>query len=67
MRHGDGAGAWGRWLRGEEAARLNFGQAFFQGEELGNFPPLSGVTEISQVEALVAGILKVGEVGLEEG
>ena len=27
---GDGAGDWGRCLRGEEAAGLNFGEAFFQ-------------------------------------
>lgn len=48
-------------LKGEEAAGFNFGEALFEGQELLNLPPLSGVTEISQVEALVPGILEAGE------
>jgi len=63
----DGADKWERCLRGEEAAGFDFGEAFFQGEKLVNFPPLSGVTEISQVETLVAGVLKAGELRLKEG
>ena len=54
-------------LRGKEAAGFDFGEAFFQGEKLGNFPPLSSVAEVGQVEPLVVGVLKSGELRLEEG
>ena len=63
----DGADKWERCLRGEEAAGFDFGEAFFQGEKLGNFTQLSSVTEIGQVEPLVSGVLKSGELRLEEG
>jgi hypothetical protein len=47
----DGADKWERCLRGEEAAGSDFGETFFQGEKLVNFPPLVSVTEISRVPA----------------
>jgi len=62
----DGSHSLVRCLRGKEAAGFDFGEAFFQGEKLGNFPPLSSVTEIGQVEPLVSGVLKSGELRLEE-
>jgi len=34
---------------------------------LRDFPPLPGVPEIGQVEALVSRVLKSGELGLKEG
>jgi hypothetical protein len=56
-----------RSLRGEETARFNLREAFFQREELRNFPPLPGMPEVGQIEEAVAGVLKSGELGLEEG
>jgi hypothetical protein len=56
-----------RSLGGEETARFNLSEAFFQREELCDFPPLPGMPEVGQVEAPVASVLKSGELGLEEG
>jgi hypothetical protein len=56
-----------RSLGGEETARSNLREAFFQREELRDFPPLPGMPEVGQVEAPVASVLKSGELGLEEG
>jgi hypothetical protein len=61
-------GCWWSWgemaaviLRCEEAAGSNFIEAFFQRQELHDFPPLAGVTEVGQVEAVVSRVLKSGE------
>jgi len=54
-------------LGGEETARFNLREAFFQREELRDFPPLPSMPEVCQVEAPVASVLKSGELGLEEG
>ena len=48
-------------LRGEETARFNLGEAFFQREELRDFPPPTGVPEIGQVELILPGVLKPRE------
>ena len=56
-----------RSLGGEETARFNLREAFFQREELRDFPPLRGMPVVGQVEAPVARVLKFGELGLEEG
>jgi len=56
-----------RSLWGEETARFNLREAFFQREELRDFPPLPRMPEVGQVEAAVAGVLKSGELGLEKG
>jgi hypothetical protein len=54
-------------LGSEETARFNLREAFFQREELRDFPPLPGMPEVGQIEEAVAGVLKSGELGLEEG
>ena len=51
----------GEVLRREEAAGLNLSEAFFQRQELRDFPPLTRVAEIGQVEPIVAGVLGSGE------
>jgi hypothetical protein len=51
----------GAVLRREEAAGSNLVEAFFQRQELHDFPPLAGVTEVGQVEAVVSRVLKSGE------
>ena len=48
-------------LRCEEAAGSNLIEAFFQRQELHDFPPLAGVAEVGQVEAVVSRVLKSGE------
>ena len=52
---------WGEVLRREDVALFNPREAFFQGQELGHFPPLARVAEIGQVKALVPGVLKPGK------
>ena len=61
------SGSWEGCLRGEETARFNLREAFFQREELRDLPPLPRMPEVGQVEAPVAGVLKSGELGREEG
>jgi hypothetical protein len=53
-------------LRCEEAAGSNLIEAFFQREELRDLPPLAGVAEVGEVEALISRVLKSGELGVEE-
>jgi hypothetical protein len=48
-------------LRCEEAAGSNLIEAFFQREELRDFPPLARVAEIGQVKPIIARVLKSGE------
>jgi hypothetical protein len=59
-----GTGRWGAILGAEtlwreEAAGFNLSEAFFQREELRDFPPPPGVAEIGQVKPVIAGALGI--------